>query len=163
MQLLLSTIAVLLSFNSALALPTSPASETSSRALHPCAIDIQRWCNVGPGGCSEPFDTTYYNAYPTTPFHWAIRQWWGQTSLDINTPSVGSELVPIQVGSNILHITNVADASPAFPYGKFSFVWGSQHWDDFSPGNPCDHAAAYTQSDGLDASIHTECRYQCDK
>lgn len=61
----------------------------------------------------------------------------------------GAELVPYQVGSNILHITNVADPvrdpvdstghdSGAHDPGKLSFVWGSQvSW--FYPGCPAPH------------------------
>lgn len=95
-------------------------------------------------------------------------------------PTVGSELVPVQVGSYILQIIDTADpavglySSMTILYftlikiignssdpGKLSFIWGTQTWDSFSAGNPCD-----VDPVGVNAiyggSTNVECQWMCD-
>jgi len=159
MQLLLPATVLMLSFNHVHTLPTAQNSEIVPRAsLHTCSVLIQRWCKVGAGGCDEPFDTYYYNAAPTSAFNWVVDPWLTQTSMNINVPSVGSELVPEQVGSNILHIIDTADSTSSTDPGKFSFVWGSQSWNSFSAGNPCIVRAPGSSS----GAWETQCTFQCD-
>lgn len=85
---------------------------------------------------------------------------WNQETDQINTPNVGDELVPIKVGSNILHIIDTADPDPNNPKdaGKLSFKWGTQSWDSFSAGSPCDVLPAPQY--GMSANY--ECHFQCD-
>lgn len=154
MQLLLLSVVLLVSIDNVIAAPTVGSSEMTTRALHPCSVEIQRWCT----DCEERFDTYYYNAYPTSPFNWPVTPWWTQTSLNINTPGAGSELVPIQVGSNVLHIVDYAEPTNG-DLGKLTFVWGSQSWDSFSPGNPCEVVPSGT----ISQAIEYQCNYQCDK
>jgi len=156
MRLLLSFMMFLLSSKSATAAPVSESSKITPRALHPCSVEIQRWCD--PGACDERFDTYYYNAYPTSSFNWPVTPWLTQTTLNINTPKVGDELVPVQVGSNILHIIDYAEPTNG-DLGKLKFVWGNQSWDSFSSGSPCTVVPSGTVSQAIEYS----CNYQCDK
>ncbi|KAE8443716.1 hypothetical protein EG329_001488 [Mollisiaceae sp. DMI_Dod_QoI] len=161
MQLLLSTLTFFLSFNAVLALPTAePSTVETTSALHPCSVFVQRWCQ----DCDERFDVAYFNVTWTTPWNWPIAAWWNQASETQNVPSVGSELVQIQVGSNILHIIDTADPAlgDASDPGKLSFKWGTQVWDSFSEGSPCDVNALGMNAD-FPGSIDYECEFLCDK
>ncbi|RDL35229.1 uncharacterized protein BP5553_07160 [Venustampulla echinocandica] len=144
--------ATLLISPSILAHPTS--SITGRAPLHPCSVFIQRWY-------SGSFDTAYYSAGLTPDGQVPNANFWNQESVDSGWE--GGELVPWQVGSNTLHITNVANPvnnSPQDP-GKLSFVWGNQQWDTFSPGNPCFVKPVGTW-EGAGATTYA-CNFQCDK
>ncbi|KUJ13684.1 uncharacterized protein LY89DRAFT_145362 [Mollisia scopiformis] len=151
---------VLLTLNSVSALPTSEVAEIETRsALHPCSVFIQRWCQ----DCEERFDVAYYNVTWTTPWNWPIAAFWNQESDEVNVPTVGSELVAVQVGSNILHIIDTADPAPGDNNdpGKLSFVWGTDTWDSFSPGSPCDVGPVGTNAQ-YGGSTNYECEWLCD-
>lgn len=79
--------------------------------------------------------------------------------MDDNTPSEGSETVPIQVGSHIMHIINTAEPQldNADP-GKLDFVWGDQVWDSYSDGTPCNSTQFREGGPWWYA-----CNYRCDK
>lgn len=59
---------------------------------------------------------------------------------------------------------DTADPAPGnnFDLGKLSFLWGSQSWDSFSPGSPCDVIPVGNNAQ-LGGSTNTECTYVCDK
>ncbi|KAH7333088.1 hypothetical protein BKA65DRAFT_39563 [Rhexocercosporidium sp. MPI-PUGE-AT-0058] len=126
---------------------TSTAVATPSpKPLHGCGVVVQRW-----GLDSyETFDS-YYESNGKEFFH--------QATIGSTTP--GEELVPIQVGSNILHIYNTENPvytglSPgAHDPGKLSFVWGSQKFDSFSAGTPCMNNAF--------PAVNFTCSFQCDR
>ncbi|KAF8859959.1 hypothetical protein BDZ45DRAFT_741813 [Acephala macrosclerotiorum] len=159
--LLFSALLLLLNFNAALALPTAEVSEIETRsALHPCSVFVQRWCQ----DCNSRFDVAYYNVTWTTPWNWPIAAWWNQESDQVNVPTVGSELVAVQVGSNILHIIDTADPATGnySDPGKLTFKWGTQTWDSFSAGSPCD-VIPVGDNWKIGGSTNYECSYLCDK
>ncbi|PVH74650.1 hypothetical protein DL98DRAFT_519101, partial [Cadophora sp. DSE1049] len=138
--------------------PTKKTTTTSAKAtstviatpslkpLHGCRVFVQRW-----GLDSwETFDTMYESDG---------KEVWNQATIGSTTP--GDELVPYQFGSNILHIYNTANpvyvGLPAgtMDPGKLSFVWGSQKWDNFSPGSPCLNKAST-------AGLNSSCTFSCD-
>jgi hypothetical protein len=109
---------------------------------------------------SSCFENSFFpGALSTSTMKSNILQW-NQETDQINTPNVGDELVPIQVGSNILHIIDTADPNPnnSSDPGKLSFKWGTQTWDSFSPGSPCN----VTPAPQYGMSANYECSYQCD-
>ncbi|KAH6706562.1 hypothetical protein BKA61DRAFT_660335 [Leptodontidium sp. MPI-SDFR-AT-0119] len=126
---------------------TSTAVATPTpKPLHGCGVVVQRW-----GLDSwETFDS-YYESNGVEFFH--------QATIGSTTP--GEELVPIQVGSNILHIYNTENPvytglpPGAHDPGKLSFEWGSQKWDSFSPGTPCTNNAF--------PAVNFTCSFQCDR
>jgi len=126
---------------------TTAIATPTPKPLHGCRVFVQRW-----GLDSwETFDTMYESDG---------KEIFNQATIGSTTP--GDELVPYQFGSNILHIYNTANpvyvGLPAgtMDPGKLSFVWGSQKWDNFSPGNPCLNKAS-------NAGLNSSCTFQCDR
>ncbi|TVY83438.1 hypothetical protein LSUE1_G002147 [Lachnellula suecica] len=137
------------------AFPTTSLTPRNTPSLHACSVYVQRWTQT-PLTAAPTSDWTWNYPYQTN--------FWNQESSDVESSSAGSQLVPWQVGSNILYITNTAnpveDAAHDDP-GKLSFSWGSQSWDSFSSGSPC-----LVQAVGADWSIggatQYECTFECD-
>lgn len=152
---------------------TTAIATPTPKPLHGCRVFVQRW-----GLDSwETFDTMQYVS-PLTPIPYLVtnfpvpptnqipnsesdgKEIFNQATIGSTTP--GDELVPYQFGSNILHIYNTANpvyvGLPAgtMDPGKLSFVWGSQKWDNFSPGNPCLNKAS-------NAGLNSSCTFQCDR
>ncbi|CZT04795.1 uncharacterized protein RAG0_11121 [Rhynchosporium agropyri] len=154
-SLVLAVISTLLLCSASVtATPARPKKTTTTKTaivtpapitLHPCGVVVQRW-----GLDSwETFDQ-YYESNGKEFFH--------QATIGSTTP--GEELVPIQVGSNILHIYNTANPVYDLPDGahdpgKLSFVWGSTKFDSFSPGSPC--------TNNVFPAVNFTCSFQCDK
>ncbi|KAK0111018.1 hypothetical protein ONS95_001398 [Cadophora gregata] len=126
---------------------STPIATPTPKPLHGCRVFVQRW------GLNswETFDTMYESNG---------KEIYNQATIGSTTP--GDELVPYQLGSNILHIYNTANpvyvglpAGTADP-GKLSFAWGTQKWDNFSPGNPCVNMAST-------AGLNSSCTFSCDR
>jgi len=139
------------------ALPTTSLTTRVTSSLHACSVFVQRWD-------SNSFDVAYYSAAPTSDWTWSAGvNFWNQESSDDESSAQGSQLVPWQVGSNVLYITNTAnpvtnDAPGGHEDpGKLSFAWGSETFDSSS----C-LVAPVGEDWKIGGATRYQCTFQCD-
>jgi len=165
LTLTLPTVAASLTFfqiHLTFALPATFLTTRVTPSLHDCAVLVQRWD-------SNSFDVAYYSAAPTSDWTWDYpyqTNFWNQESSDDESSAQGSQLVPWQVGSNVLYITKTANPVTSDAPGghedpgKLSFTWGSDAFDT-SSGGPC-LVAPVGEDWKIGGSTKYQCTFSCD-
>ncbi|TVY88056.1 hypothetical protein LAWI1_G005000 [Lachnellula willkommii] len=148
--------------HAAFALPTTSLTTRVTSSLHACSVFVQRWD-------SNAFDVAYYSAAPTSNWTWDYpyqTNFWNQESSDDESSAQGSQLVPYQVGSNVLYITNTANpvtndtAGGHDDPGELSFAWGSDTFNSFNSSSCL--VAAVGEDWKTGGATRYQCTFQCD-
>ena len=159
MVLTIFTIFTIFQTQPTFALPTTSLTTRVTSSLHACSVFVQRWDD-------NSFDVAYYSAAPTSDWTWDYpyqTNFWNQESEEDESSAQGSQLVPWQVGSNVLYITNTAnpvtnDAPGGHEDpGELSFSWGSDTFDSSS----C-LVSPVGEDWKIGGATRSQCTFQCD-
>lgn len=120
------------------------------RTLHACAVYVQRW-----GDNILDVYTYKYAARPSgIPYDTGNNVGWAETGWEVSP----GDSIGCASGTHQLITTDVANPTTITDPGKLSFTWGTQAWDSYSPGSPCNVTAVHTTA----GASEYWCSYSCD-